>query len=157
IRNELLLSTFELALTNLKEHIAIANNNIVSTLSLPENTVIIPDSEIELSTNIGQMLLLPTSAELQKSALQKNTASREAELKIALADKRLTLVRSSNRPELSLFLSGALTRPYTFDIPAKDIYANTNAIGVKLNFPISNLYLAKKKIEIASKDIDISR
>lgn len=157
IRNELLLSTFELALTNLKEHIAIANNNIVSTLSLPENTVIIPDSEIELSTNIGQMLLLPTSAELQKSALQKNTANREAELKIAMADKRLKLVRSSNRPELSLFLSGALTRPYTFDIPAKDIYANTNAIGVKLNFPISNLYLAKKKIEIASKDIDISR
>ena len=157
IRNELLVSTFELALANLKEHITIANNNIVSTLSLPENTIVIPDTEIAIPEKIGQLFFLTTTDGLQKSALQKNTDNREAKIKMAVADKKLKLARSSKLPELSLFLSSALTRPYTFDIPAKDIFANNNAIGAKLTFPISNLYLSKKKIEIASKDVGISR
>ncbi|AIM37024.1 hypothetical protein KO02_10205 [Sphingobacterium sp. ML3W] len=156
IRNELLVSTFELALSRLWERIQIVNNNMLATLSLPDNTVIVPDTDIEIPDKIVQLLSSSKLEHLQGNSLKNNIEARESEIKNVIADEKLKLARSSNRPEVSLFLSGAVTRPYTFDIPAKDIYANTNAIGVKVNIPISNLYLSKKKIEIATTDIEIS-
>lgn len=156
IRNELLLSSFELALSSLTDHIQITNNNIVTALALPQRSVVIPDEIIDIPDKIGQLLSLAME-EMQGIALKNNPENQDAGLKVAIADKKLKLTRSSNYPEVSLFLSGALNRPYTFDIPAKDIYANTNIIGVKVNIPLSNLYLAKKKTDIASKDIGISQ
>lgn len=155
IRNELMVSTFKLALSRLLEQIEIVNNNLLATLSLPDNTIIVPNTEIKIPDKITQ--LLSVSGYVQLNSLNNNIELRALEIKNGIAEEKLKAVRAINLPEVSLFLSGALNRPYTFDIPAKDIYANTNAIGVKVNIPISNLYLSKKKIEIASTDIEISR
>lgn len=156
IRNELLVSSFELALSSLMDHIQITNNNIVSTLALPEHMVVIPEEVIEIS-EIDKKLVWDAQERKEGSVLTSNLENQEASLRIAVADEKLKLTRSANYPEISLFLSGAISRPYTFDIPAKDIYANTNAVGIKMNIPVSNFYLSRKKIDIASKEAGISR
>ncbi len=157
IRNELLLSTFELALSKLLDHLQITNNNMLAALALPENAVIIPDDTLEIPVQLQRFLFQTSEEELKNMAMNGNLEIREAGVKIDIASKQLKVVRSYNYPEVSMFLSSALNRPYTFDIPAKDIYANNNSVGLKVNIPIGNLYLSKKKINIASKDISISR
>lgn len=157
IRNELLVSSFELALSRLMDHIQIITNNIVTALALPDHMVVVPEENIEVPGEIEKLLLSETQEDMKQSALKNNPQNREADLKVTIANKKLKLTRSSNYPEVSLFLSGALSRPYTFDIPAKDIYSNTNAVGIRVNIPVSSLYLARKKMNIAARDIAISR
>lgn len=157
IRNELLLSTFELSLTKLLDQIRITNNNLITTLDLTENTIIVPDRGVEIPLELQDLLIDQKIEELKAEALKANPDSRESETKVDIAAKRLKMVRSLNYPELSVFFSGTMNRPYTFDIPAKDIYANNNTLGVRVNIPIGNFYLTKKKIEMAAKDINIAK
>jgi outer membrane protein TolC len=157
IRNELLLSTFELALSKLLDQIQITNNNLNATLDLPENTIIVPDKSVDIPLELQDFLVSHKIEELKAEALNSNPDSKESETKLDIAAKKLKIVRSFNLPDVSLFFSGTMNRPYTYDIPAKDIYANNNTVGVRVNIPIGNLYLSKKKIEMAEKDIDIAK
>ncbi|MGS2739282.1 TolC family protein [Sinomicrobium sp. M5D2P17] len=156
IRNELLVSTFDLALTNIKDQILITNNNIISVLDLPQGSTILPDDLLDIPVEFENLIFRTTDKKLQDSALGENPESKEANVNIDIANKKLERQRSFNYPQVSLFFSGTFNRPYAFDIPAKDIYANNNSVGVKVNIPVGNLYLSKRKVEIAEKDISIA-
>lgn len=157
IRNELLLSRYELSLSQVNDRMAMVNNKILGALDLPENSVVIPEGNVEIPLEVKELLFGTTSENLKSEALQNSPESKEAATKIAISTSKLKLTHSYTAPEISLFLSGALNRPYTFDIPAKDIYANNNSVGIKVNIPIGNMLVSKNKIEMAEKDLDISK
>lgn len=156
IRNELLVSSFELALTRVEDRIAITNYNLIILLNLPASTIVKPDGLNEMDAGVQQLLLVANNTSLETVALRNNPELNKALAVISIADKRLQQVRSTLLPEVSVFASASMARPYTFDIPAKDIYANTNIIGLRLNLPVSSLYLFGKKRDIAQKDIAIA-
>lgn len=156
IRNELLVSTYELALSKLMDSIAIINYNILTILDLPEDTVIIP-ADIELPAAAQQFIVQGNSSDLLKKALGSNADYQKYTLGVAAAEQKHKQIKAADYPEIELFANSTFARPYTFDIPAKDIYAYNNVIGVKLSYSISNLYQNQRKKEVTDKDIAIAK
>jgi outer membrane protein TolC len=155
VRNELLVSTYELALSKLKDRIAITNYNIASLLGLPESTTIIPNA-IEIPDAAKEYSLNDNSSKLATIALAANPDYQKSILRVSLAEKKQKQVKSSDYPQIELFANSTFARPYTFDIPAKDIYAYNNAIGLRINYSLSNLYQNSRKKDIAGKDVAIA-
>jgi outer membrane protein len=155
VRNELLVSTYELALSKLKDRIAITNYNIASLLGLPESTTIIPNA-IEIPDAAKEYSLNDNSGKLITVALATNPDYQKSILRVSLAEKKQKQVKSSDYPQIELFANATFARPYTFDIPAKDIYAYNNAIGLRINYSLSNMYQNTRKKDIAGKDVAIA-
>lgn len=155
VRNELLVSTYELALSKLKDRIAISNYNIVSILGLPQNTAIVPQA-IKIPDAAKEYSLDGSISKLTTVALATNPDYQKSILRFNLAVKRQKLVKSSDYPQIELFANSTFARPYTFDIPAKDIYAYNNAIGLRISYSFSNLYQNGRKKDIAGKDVAIA-
>lgn len=155
MRNELLVSTYELALSKLKDRTAITNYNIASLLGLPESTIIIPKA-IEIPDAAKEYSVNDNSSKLSNIALAANPEYQKSILRVSLAEKKQKQVKSSDYPQIELFANATFARPYTFDIPAKDIYAYNNAIGLRINYSLSNLYQNGRKKDIAGKDVAIA-
>jgi outer membrane protein TolC len=155
VRNELLVSTYELALSKLKDRIAITNYNIASLLGLPESTIIIPKA-IEIPDAAKEYSLNDNSSKLANIALAANPDYQKSILRVSLAEKKQKQVKSFDYPQIELFANATFARPYTFDIPAKDIYAYNNAIGLRISYSLSNLYQNGRKKDIAGKDVAIA-
>jgi outer membrane protein len=155
IRNELLVSTYELALSKLKDRIAITNYNIISMLALAQGTVLIPQA-VEIPQASAELIGNDSIEKVIKTALAGNADYQKYALRVALAQKRKQLVKSSDYPQIDLFVNSTFARPYTFDIPAKDIYAYNNAIGLRVSYSLSNLYQSGRKKDIAQSDISIA-
>lgn len=155
IRNELLVSTYELALFRLMDKIAVTNYNIVSMLALKEGTVLIPQRP-EVPVQAAEQILGDSSDVLIGKGLADNPEYRQLGLRIDLAGKKARQVKASDYPQIELFAGATFVRPYTFDIPAKDIYAYNNAIGIRLSYSINSLYQNQRKKDIAGRDTDIA-
>jgi outer membrane protein TolC len=155
IRNELLVSTYELALSKLKDRIAITNYTITSMLALNKGTVLIPQA-VETPKASAELVLNDSIEKVINTALAGNADYQKYELRVALAQKKKQQVKSSDYPQIELFVNSTFARPYTFDIPAKDIYAYNNAIGLRVNYSLSNLYQSGRKKDIAQSDIGIA-
>ena len=152
IRSELMLEDMKLQLLRVNNNILIINNALLETLSLPTNLIIIP--VIEKVENPGN--LLPWGG-LTENALQHEPSIKISGLNIQTAEKKLKQVKASYLPEVSLYFNNGLVRPYVYDIPAKDIYANNLNIGVRVNYSISRLYKNKARMQLAKTETDVAR
>lgn len=154
LRNELLISTYKLALSKLQDRVRIINYNLVEMLALPEDTQIVPD--------IGTGEQLPDAfpadiTQLKAQAVADHPETLTAGLAVDIAGKKLRLARSANYPEVSVFATNAFNRPYAFDIPAKDIYANNNSIGLKITYSLGGLYANPAKVKLAKKEQQMAK
>jgi len=152
IRSELLLEEMKLQLMKLNNSVLILNNALLETLSLPVHLVIVPNIEIDSNNNVFVQL-----QGLTEKALQSEPSLKISSINISAAQKKLQQVKANYLPEASLFLNNGLARPYVYDIPAKDIYANNLNVGVKLNYSIGRLYKNKARVQLAKMDIDMAR
>jgi outer membrane protein len=155
VRNQLLVSTYELALSKLNDRIAVNSYTIASLLGLPEGTAIIPNV-IEIPDAANEYALVDDINKLTTAALATNPDYQKYALRVVLAEKRQKQVKSFDYPQIELFANSTFARPYTFDIPAKDIYAYNNAIGLRVSYSLSNLYQNGRKKDIAGKDVGIA-
>lgn len=145
VRNDLLVSNYELALLKLDNRIKVINNRLVETLSLPEGTIIVPNKrETELIESYSGNL-----EELQFQALENHPDNKISKFNIELAEKTKSLVKANRLPTVTLYASNSADRPFVYDLPPVDIYANIFTAGVKVTYNIANLYTNKKKIHLS--------
>ena len=145
-RHELMLQNLKLALIEVENNSKIINNQLVVTLGLPDETVIIPDSsilELDLSAvNKDNLLQLATEnlPELKSAALNKEIAAKE--LRIAKADYY---------PSIALVAANNLNGPILIEVPTIDSNFNYWYVGVGIKYNLASLYKTSQKMQLASK------
>lgn len=151
IRSELLLEDMKLQLLKLNNNILILNNAMLETLSLPVDMIIV--LQIELDSNYTNVMQLEG---MINKAFQTEPSLQISRLNITTAEKRQHQVKANYLPEAFLYLNNGLARPFVYDIPARDIYANNLNIGGKLNYSIGKLYKNKARMQSAKNDMEMA-
>nr|WP_315262715.1 TolC family protein [uncultured Flavobacterium sp.] len=148
IRNELLVEEMKLQLLRVKNGISILNNTLSETLHLPQHSQIVPTNiffgeESPIALDVWQENALQDVPDLLIKAIESDISKKE---------KQQT--KSNLLPRLSLYLENGLSRPYVYDIPAKDIYSNILNTGIRLSYPLDELYKNKEKVHQADERLD---
>ena len=140
-RYEVLLQNLLYRLTELKSQIDVFNNQLVTTLNLPDDTQIMPDTTlINLST-----------AEYSESELRERANTYSPRLKIArtsieLGRNQEKLARSGLLPKISIIAGDHLTGPITVELPPINKNINNWYFGVGVAYNIGNIYKSQRDI-----------
>ena len=148
IRSELLLEDMKLQMVRVSNRIRIVGNAMAETLSLPEGTIIEPDPSLPAVVNSAVKL-----GDWTQAAVQTEPDIQINELNQQVAKKRKEQVRAAYLPQASLYASNGLARPFVYDIPAKDIYANNLNVGLRLNYSLGGLYKNKARMAAATQAV----
>ena len=150
-RYELQLKGLELTLTKLTYASTILNFQIVTTLHLPEHTVILPDKN-ELDTDINAISSIATHDMWQQTAADNSLSIRQATVATNLAEEKVKHVKAETLPSVAVIAENQLFGPYTKDLIPKDCNVNVWFIGIGVKFNLGNLwknkhYIRKAQIE----------
>lgn len=143
-RYELQLKSLELALTQLENDIIIINNHLVSTLCLPEETIIMVDSCLpERLPTIQSYSDWLDIAEGSLPVLQ------QAQIGIEQSKKNETLVKSERLPSVALFAANHLDGPITIEVPPINKNFNYWYAGISIKYNLASIYKSGRKMNLA--------
>jgi outer membrane protein len=151
IRNELLVEEMKLQLLRVKNRISIVNNILTETLNLSVDLHIVP-TDISLHQESQNPI-----DNWQQKALQEAPELHINAIETDISKKEVQQVKSEMLPKVSLYFENGLSRPFLYDIPAKDIYANLLNAGVRISYPLDELYKNKAKLDHANSNLDYVR
>ncbi len=143
-RYELQLQSLQLGLTQIENSRIIINHRLVTTLDLPANTMIEPDTTI-----LRQMPALQTEQFWQQTATDLSPALQQAQLAIERTEQGVKLARAGHIPSLALFAGDHLDGPVTIEVPPLNKNFNYWYVGIGLNFNIGSLYKGGKEVRRA--------
>lgn len=144
-RHELMLQNLKLSLIEVENSSKIINNQLVVTLGLPAETLIIPDAsvlELDLSlVNKDNLLHLAAEnlPELKLAALDKEIAAKE--LRIAKADYY---------PNIAFVAADNFNGPILVEVPTINSNFNYWYAGIGIKYNIASLYKTKRKVQLAN-------
>jgi len=143
-RHELMLQNIELALIEIDNSCKILNNQLVTTLGLPDSITIKPDISI-----LNLKLANTTQADLIHMAEQNLPELKTADINILVAEKNIRIAKSDYLPSLALVAADYLNGPITIEIPPINKNYNYWYAGIGLKFNLSSLYTAKRSVNMA--------
>lgn len=146
-RYELQLENLRLRLAQTEDARKILNHQIVSTLQLPEETIIMPDTTL-LATECP----VGAETEWQNQARENNLGIRQAELGVKISREEVKMVRSALMPRLALVAQNHLNGPITIEIPAIDKNFDYWFVGVGVQYDLSALYKKNRGVRKARLD-----
>ena len=123
-RYEFQLQSLELTLTKLTDVSTIINHQLVTTLHLPEQTVIVPDKN-ELNTEIDALSAIAVQDTWQQTATDNNLGIRQATVATNLAEQKVKQAKAESLPSVAVVAENHLFGPYTQDLIPKDFAFNT--------------------------------
>lgn len=141
-RYEFQLQGFELTLTKLIDATAIINHQLVTMLHLPEQTVILPDTN-EVDTEINAISAIAAQETWQQTAADNNIGLRQATVATNLAKQKVTQAKAESLPSVAVVAENQLVGPYTQDLIPKDCNVNVWFVGVGVKFRLGNLWKNK--------------
>ncbi|AYL94323.1 TolC family protein [Mucilaginibacter celer] len=144
IRNELLLSDFQLDLQQVENNITILNKELQVVLGLPERTRILPDT-----TLTSQPISVSTLTDYSALAQKNQPAIQSSRISEQIAGKNVAIEKAARLPELSVYAGDALQRPFLNTLEPLNIYYNAYQAGFKLKYNISSIYHARDRIKLA--------
>ena len=147
-RYELQLQSLELTLTKLTDATAIINHQLVTTLHLPEQTVITPDKH-ELDTDINALSAIASQETWQQTATDNNLGIRQAIVATNLAEQKVKQVKAKSLPSIAVVAENQLYGPYTQDLIPKDCNINVWFVGIGIKYSLGNLWKNKHHIRQA--------
>ncbi len=146
-RHELMLQNLKLELIEVDNNSKIINNQLVVTLGLPGETIIVPDTsllELDLNT-VSQENLLQLATEnlpeLKSAALNKEIAAKDS--RIAKADYY---------PNIALVGANNFNGPILIEVPTINSNFNYWYVGVGVKYNLASLYKTNKKVQLANKN-----
>ncbi|HPF52732.1 MAG TPA: TolC family protein [Draconibacterium sp.] len=145
-RYELLRQNLKLSLIEIENNISIINQHLVITLGLPEETVILPDSSVQL---VGEQRVLDNN--FLQTALDNRQEIQIQNIKKQLAQKNITLAKADLYPSVALVVAEILTGPILVEVPPINKNLNYWFAGVAVKYNIGALYKSKKNIALAEK------
>ena len=143
-RYELQLQSLELALTRVEDRCVILNNELVTVLGLPRETLVEVDT-----TLLDQMPLLAGETYWQQAASGNSPALQQSGLRIEQARYDEKIVRATRLPSVALFAADHLDGPITIEVPPINKNFNYWYVGVGLKFDIGAAYKSGRKVKLA--------
>ena len=147
-RYEFQLQSLELTLTKLKDASTVINYQLVKTLHLPEQTVILPDKN-ELDTEINALSAIAAQETWQQTAADNNLGIRQATVATNLTEQKMKQVKAESLPSVAVVAENQLYGPYTQDLIPKDCNVNVWFIGIGVKFSLGSLWKNKHNIRKA--------
>ena len=147
-RYEFQLQSLELTLTKLKDASTVINYQLVKTLHLPEQTVILPDKN-ELDTDINALSTIAAQEIWQRTAADNNLGIRQATVSTNLAEQEVKQVKAESLPSIAVVAENQFFGPYTQDLIPKDCNVNVWFIGIGVKFSLGSLWKNKHNIRKA--------
>lgn len=147
-RYELQLQGLELTLTKLTDASTVINHQLVTTLHLPEQTIIVPD-KTELDTEINAISAIAAQDKWQQTAADNNLGIRQAAVTTNLAEQKVKKVKSESLPSIAVVAENQLFGPFTQDLIPRDCNANIWFIGIGVKFSLGSLWKNKHNIRKA--------
>ncbi|WP_300764641.1 TolC family protein [uncultured Bacteroides sp.] len=147
-RYEFQLQSLELTLTKLTDAFTVINHQLVTTLHLPEQTVIAPDKN-ELDTDINALSTIAAQEIWQRTAADNNLGIRQATVTTDLAEQKMKQVKAESLPSVAVVAENQLYGPYTQDLIPKDCNVNVWFIGIGVKFSLGSLWKNKHNIRKA--------
>ena len=147
-RYEFQLQSLKLTLTKLTDAFAIINHQLVTTLHLPEQTVIAPDKH-ELDTEINALSAIAAQETWQQTAADHNLGIRQATVATNLAEQKVKQVKAESLPSIAVVAENQLFGPYSKDLIPKDCNVNVWFVGVGVKFNLGSLWKNKHNIRKA--------
>ena len=139
-RYELQLQSLDLTLFQVKNRIAITNNELVKMLQLPTGTKLKPENRI-----IEEVLTIYNKSDWQNTALNNSPVIKQQALKIEQSQRAEKLVLANKLPQIVAFAGNNLNGPITIEIPAINKNFNYWYVGIGIKYNISSLYKNKPK------------
>lgn len=138
--------------TELTSRIDVLNNQLVTTLNLPPQTCIMPDTTLlQLSVHIS------SEDELQALANEHSPTLKAGRTNIDLSGHKEKIARSGMLPKIKLIAGDHLQGPITVELPPIDKNLNTWYVGVGLSFNIGNLYKSKRDVTLSRLSTSVAK
>lgn len=147
-RYEFQLQSLELTLRKLIDASTIINHQLVTTLHLPERTVIVPDKN-ELDTDINALSAIAAQETWQQAASDNNLGIRQATVATNLAEQKVKQAKAASLPSVAIVAENQLFGPYTQDLIPKDCNVNVWFVGIGVKFSLGSLWKNKHNIRKA--------
>lgn len=148
IRAELQIRNIEQVILTLKNNHAILSYQMSYALGLPNDIIIIPAENIP--TEEGSIdIMRQSQAYYTGIARQNHPAIRTAEKNVEIAEKNVSIQKSSWVPAIAAFGGYSMQRPLTSVTPVMDMYNNTWQVGINLSFNIDNLFKTKRQVNVS--------
>ena len=141
-RYELQKEQLNLQLTRVKDARKIANHQLVTTLHLPEDTEIAPDTSL-----LDRQILTLTEEDWQDIFLK------QAQATIQLNEQKVKQERSERLPHISIVAAEHLDGPITIEVPVLDNNFNYWYIGIGMKYNISSLFKNNRKLKQARLNV----
>lgn len=147
-RYELQKETLKLQLAQVQDASTIRNHQLVTTLHLPEETVIRPDT-----TLLEREVQTLTEQAWQELAGQYNVRLQQAAVDVRMNEQQVKLERSERLPKISLMAAEHLDGPITIEVPVLDNNFNYWYVGVGVKYNISSLFKNNRKLKQAKLNV----
>ena len=147
-RYEFQLQNLELTLTKLNDAFTIINHQLVTTLHLPNQTVIVPDKE-ELDTEINALSAIAAQETWQQTATDNNIGIRQANVASKLAEQKVKQARAESLPSIAVVAENQLFGPYTQDLIPKDCNVNVWFVGIGVKYSLGSIWKNRHNIRKA--------
>lgn len=145
-RHELLLQNMKLALIEVENNRKIINQQMVTTLNLPEETIILPDSSV-LNLDLSTV----TFDKLTQFANENLPDVKMASLRKEVAVKDIRISKADYYPQIALVGANSFNGPILVEIPVIDKNFNYWFVGVGLHYNIDALYKSSRKVRMANQ------
>lgn len=151
-RYELQLKNLELSRKRVENSIEILNYDLVTTLGLPHDTYIQPDT-----TLINQSLMSYDLTYWQNIANSNAHTIKQSAMAIKMGECGEKLAQAEQRPTIALIAANNFDGPITIEVPVINKNFNHWYVGVGISFKLSSLYKANKSIKQAKLNTEINR
>lgn len=143
-RYELQLKSLELALTQIENGKIILNNQLVTVLNLPQETIITVDTNI-----LDKLPQIITENHWQETATSFSPDLRQARLGIEVSQHNEKISKADRLPSIALFAGDHFDGPIIIEVPPIDKNFNYWYAGIGLKFNVASLYKFQKNIRLA--------
>ena len=140
-RYEVLLQNLLYRRTELRSQIDVFNNQLTTTLDIPKDTKIMPDTTL-LQLSMHKY----TETELREIAYIHSPRLEIARTNIEFGRNQEKLIRSGLLPKISIIAGDHLTGPITVELPPINKNINNWYVGVGVAYNIGNLYKSRRDI-----------
>ena len=147
-RYELQKEQLNLQLTRVKDARRIANHQLVTTLHLPEDTEITPDTSL-----LDRQILTLTEEDWQELAEANNIFLKQTQATIQMNEQKVKQERAERLPHISIVAADHLDGPITIEVPVLDNNFNYWYIGIGVKYNISSLFKNNRKLRQARLNV----
>ncbi len=142
------LKSLELTLKKLADAADIINHQLVTTLHLPEQTVVVPDKN-EVDTEISALSAIAAHDAWQAKGQDNNIDIRQAEMAQSLAEQNIKQTKAASRPSVAVVAENLFAGPYTQDLIPTDCNTNVWFVGVGVKYNLGSIWKNKHQIRKA--------